>query len=238
MTEKVIPKVLITEEAQSDYEDIIGGIMPKSEIKRETEEYISNCISRFNGYYFKAKYQGEDSDIMLLMFFYKGERFGNMQMWELRGICLEEDWDEISEECGQIRFWLNTRLNLTDGTDWVWDLRLWQAEQKKLLDEEYGADGEKTMETVKKLLENYKLNKAKVAVGNKPETEQLKSDMDFLDKCIEQLDDEAKAIVTSLYVDGMSLAKVGRRFGYCKTAVFKKRNRALKMLELLYCEKS
>jgi len=238
MTEKVIPKVLITEDAQSDYEDIIGGIMPKAEIKRETEEYISNCIGRFGGYHFKAKYQSESIGQMLLMFFYKGEQFDNMQMWELRGICLEEDWDEISEECGQIRFWLNTRLNLTDGTDWVWDLRLWQAEQKKLLDEEYGNDGEKAMETVKELLENYKLNKAKVAVGNKSKIEQLKIDMDFLDKCIEQLDDEAKAIVTSLYVDGMSLAKVGRRFGYCKTAVFKKRNRALKMLELLYCEKS
>lgn len=238
MAESVIGKVRITAEAEFDYEDITGKTMPKAEIKRETEEYIENCINRFSGYYFKAKYQVEESDKMLLMFFYKGERFGNMQMWELRGICSEEDWDAEWEDNGRIRLWLNSLLDPKEETDWVWDLRLWQSEQKKLLDEEYGADGEKTLETVKELLENYKLNKAKVAIGRKPETEQLKSDMDFLDKCIEQLDDEARAIVIILFVDGCSLDKAGRRLGYSKTTIHRKKMRAIQILELLFEEKA
>lgn len=62
MAERVIGKVRITAEAEFDYEDITGRTMPKTEIKREIEEYIENCINRFNGYYFKAKYRGEDSE--------------------------------------------------------------------------------------------------------------------------------------------------------------------------------
>lgn len=81
---------------------------------------------------------------MLLLFFYKGERFGNMQMWELRGICSEEDWNAELEDNGRIRLWLNSLLNPKEETDWVWDLR-----QKERMRNDWGTKrNEKGVERV------------------------------------------------------------------------------------------
>lgn len=234
MAERVINKVIISDEARFDYEWLIGGIMPIADIKYETEEYIDNFKSRFDGYYFRIKYLDETVDRMIMMFFYKAEKIGMMQMWELAGICLAEDWTEGLEESGQVRVWLKSKIEPTEDIDWVWDLRIWQAEQKRLIDEEYEKGGEKAMETVKELLKNYKLNKARVAVGNIPETEQLRADMEYLDKCIANLDDEARAIITYHYIDGKPLSVVGKRLGYVKSCIHKKRNRAVQMIELLF----
>jgi len=68
---------------------------------------------------------------MLLLFFYKGERFGAMQMWKLAGICYEEDYSENLEDCGQIRVWLNSSLHPEDVGDWVWDLRVQEEKRQK-----------------------------------------------------------------------------------------------------------
>lgn len=237
-TEAVINKVVITAEAEFDYESEFGRRLPKKEIKQETEEYISGSLSRFSGYYFRIKYLDEATDRMLMLFVYKGVVFGSMQMWEIRGICPAEDWTEELEEDGQIREWLDTTINPTEETDWVWDLRLKEARRRKELAEEFGEEVESDMPEIKELLENYKLNKARIAVGETEEVKALKADMEYLDKCIDQLDDDALAVVTLLYKQGLSMSAVGKRLGYVKSAIHKKRNRALEMLELLFADRA
>jgi len=129
-----INKVVITEEAQFDYESLVGLPLQKTLIKNETETYIELMQKSgrlLYGYYFRAKFYDEQSDRILLLFFYKGERFGAMQMWKLVGICYEEDYTENLEDCGQIRVWLNSSLTPEECGDWVWDLRVWQEKKQK-----------------------------------------------------------------------------------------------------------
>lgn len=232
-TEAVINKVVITAEAEFDYESEFGLRLPKIDIKRETEEYISGSLSRFSGYYFRIKYLDEATDRMLMLFVYKGFVLGCMQLWEIRGICPAEDWTEELEEDGQIREWLDSKINPTEESDWVWDLRLKEERRKQEIAEEFGEEVESDMPEIKELLKNYKLNQAKIAVG---ESQELKADMARLDKCIAELDGEANAIITLLYVQGQSLRKVGNTLGYCKSVIDRKKNRAIDILAILYAE--
>lgn len=232
-TEAVINKVVITAEAEFDYESEFGLRLPKIDIKRETEEYISGSLSRFSGYYFRIKYLDEATDRMLMLFVYKGVVLGCMQLWEIRGICPAEDWTEELEEDGQIREWLETKINPTEETDWVWDLRLKEERRRKEIAEEFGEEVENDMPEIKEMLKNYKLNQAKIAVG---ESQELKADMARLDKCIAELDGEANAIITLLYVQGQSLRKVGNTLGYCKSVIDRKKDRAVEILAILYAE--
>lgn len=236
-TESVINKVVITAEAEFDYVSETDSPMPKADIKRETEDYINGNLQRFGGYYFRAKYPDETTDRMLMLFFYKGKTFGKMQIWELRGICQADDWSEELEESGQVRLWLNTSLEPNDTTDWVWDLRIQQEKHRQELAEEFGEEEESIMPGIKELLDNYKINKARIAVGNSKEVAELKADMEYLDRCIDQLDDEAKAIIVHLYVQGESMSTIGRWLGYSKQAVHKKRNRAMSILEILFADR-
>ena len=158
---------------------------------------------------------------------------GCMQLWEIRGICPAEDWTVELEEDGQIREWLNTKINPTEETDWVWDLRLKEERRKKEIAEEFGEEEESSMPEIKEMLKNYKLNQAKIAVG---ESQELKADMARLDKCIAELDGEANAIITLLYVQGQSLRKVGNTLGYCKSVIDRKKDRAVEILAILYAE--
>lgn len=231
--EIVIDKILITEEAKSDYIDTVGYELPSKDIKSEVEAYIELLKSsrRFtSGRYFHVNYLDEDADKTVKLFFYKGETIGRMQMWNLSGVCLAEDWNEQIEESGQIRLWLNTSLNPKEETDWVWDLRV-REEQKKRLNEFYEWDREiKTM--VKELLKNYKLNKTKIKMGTADS--ELKKKMEFLDKCISSIDDLEREIIVGYYINGKSLTEVGKRFGYVKSAISTKRDRAVQMIEILF----
>ena len=231
--EIVIDKILITEEAKSDYIDTVGYELPSKDIKSEVEAYIELLKSsrRFtSGRYFHVNYLDEDADKTVKLFFYKGETIGRMQMWNLAGVCLAEDWNEQIEESGQIRLWLNTSLNPKEETDWVWDLRV-REEQKKRLNEFYEWDREiKTM--VKELLKNYKLNKTKIKMGTADS--ELKKKMEFLDKCISSIDDLEREIIVGYYINGKSLTEVGKRFGYVKSAISTKRDRAVQMIEILF----
>lgn len=138
-----INKVVITEEAEFDYESIIGLPMPKADIKEATENYIE---IRYDGGrtlwrdYYKWKYYDEIADKMLILFFYKGQKFGNMQMWDLCGICFEEDWSEELEECGQIRNWLKSKIDPQDNGDWVWDERIREEKRRKEMEDYNDAD--------------------------------------------------------------------------------------------------
>lgn len=135
--EWVISKVVVTAEARFDYESMFGLPLPIVELKRETEKYIDNLINgeTLYGCYFRVKYYDEITDRMLMLFFYKGNSFGKMQMWELKGICLAEDWSKEFEESGQVRLWLKSVLNPTEDTDWVWDLRVREEMRNKLLED-------------------------------------------------------------------------------------------------------
>lgn len=140
---KSINKVVITEEAEFDYESIIGLPMPKADIKEATENYIE---IRYDGGrtlwrdYYKWKYYDEITDKMLYLFFYKGQKFGNMQMWDLCGVCFEEDWTEELEECGQIRNWLKSKIDPQNNGDWVWDERVRKEKRRKETEDYNDAD--------------------------------------------------------------------------------------------------
>lgn len=125
--EITINKAVITEEAVFDYENIIGGRIPKADIKRETEEYMEHLqkTARLTyGCYFRVKYYDEQSEESLMLFFYRGERVGLMQMWKLSGLCKAEDWTEDGEEIGRIRAWLKTKISdIPKDADWVLDYR-------------------------------------------------------------------------------------------------------------------
>ena len=124
--EIVIDKILITEEAKSDYIDTVGYELPSKDIKFEVEAYIELLKSsrRFtSGRYFHVNYLDEDADKTVKLFFYKGETIGRMQMWNLKGVCLESDFSEEMEKNGQIRVWLNSELHPEDKSDWVVELR-------------------------------------------------------------------------------------------------------------------
>ena len=233
----VINKVVITAEAEFDYESEFGISPPVDDIKQETAEYIDGRMSRFYGYYFRVKYLDETTDRMLMLFVYKAERFGCMQLWEVRGICPAEDWSAELEEDGQIREWLNSKMDTPEETDWVWDLRIKEAQRRKEIAEEFGEEVESEMPVIKDMLKNYKLNQARIAVGENEEVKALKSDMEFLDKCIDQLDEEAQAVLSLLYKRGLSMSVVGKRLGYSKGGIQKKNNRAIQMLEILFADR-
>ena len=94
------------------------------------------------------------------------------------------------------------------------------------------------MPEIKELLKNYKLNKARIAVGESEEVKAIKADMEYLDKCIDQLDDDALAVVTLLYKQGLSMSAVGKRLGYSKGGIQKKNTRAIEMLEILFADRA
>lgn len=235
---KVIHKAVITAEAQFDYEETaIGGRMPKAAIKSEIEEYVANMYSagllRYDGY-FRAKYLDEDSGKMLMLFLYRGQRFGVMQTWKLKGVCLAEDWNEDLEYDGQIRAWLNSKLNPEDKSDWVWDLRVWEREQKLLMEE----DKHGYMAEIKDLLKNYNSYKVMAAVGNKenPRTAELAEKMEFLDKCIENLDESDAEIIRNKFVRKLSFKQITQNGYVSKSTLQRKIARIVAFLEACFAE--
>ena len=144
-----IAKVVITDEAKFDYEclfakplygnarandvewlknhfdepEYISPVMPIADIKAESEEYIEIHPTAKHRHYFHVKYYDESQGQMLMLFFYKGQKIGPMQLWDLKGICLAESWNEILEEKGVIRNWLKHGIDTEDKADWVLELR-------------------------------------------------------------------------------------------------------------------
>lgn len=133
-----INKVVITEEAKCDYESITEYLLNVDEVEAEIQTYI-NLRQRSGGLlwekYFRVKYYDEWLERMLMIFVYKGRKDGIVRLWEVKGICFEEDWSEELEDCGQIRAWINSSLNLPDDGDWVWDLRVREEQRQKEVEE-------------------------------------------------------------------------------------------------------
>ena len=105
----LINKVLISNEAIFDYEEIVGkGIMPKAEYRKELEEYFAHVTPI--DYYLIKKYFDENLGKMLLLFFRRGMNFSSMQLWLLAGICDSSDYSEDIEEKGLIKNWLDNYI--------------------------------------------------------------------------------------------------------------------------------
>jgi len=126
---EVIHKINITTEAKFDFVDCLGlRDFDGRAFKRETEEYINHQAKagRIPWYgYFRADYIDEDSGRRLKLFFYRGEQFGTMQTWDLKGVCDAGDWTEDAEESGSVRAWLETKIeDIPDEQDWAVRVRV------------------------------------------------------------------------------------------------------------------
>ena len=77
---KIINKVMITTDAEFDYESEFKCRLQKLQLKQEIEDYISIRLKNFNGYYFRVKFYDEFANEMLILFVYKGDTFGCMQI--------------------------------------------------------------------------------------------------------------------------------------------------------------
>lgn len=99
--------VHISKEAKFDYEEIVAKcVMPAVLMKKELEEYFSYIrpVER----YFLIKIYDDSIQKMLLLFFRKGMKFKSMQIWILAGLCDINDYNEVLEERGLIKNWLNS----------------------------------------------------------------------------------------------------------------------------------
>lgn len=240
MEKLVIHKAMITAEAQFDYEEVLSAVMPKRDVKFQIEEYLNLLAAAHHLPEYgrlKIKYLDETTDEAYLLFVYRGKRMQSMQLWEVKGVCRYKDYDEELEEDGRIRAWLETSINPPPGRDWVWDYRLQLKIDEELRDLEEGGQNE-IMTEVKHLLKNYKVNKLRIAVGDKTDRSvaELTDRMEFLDACIDNLDDEAREIITCKFKDGVSLRYMARRLNYSETTIRRKVERALAMVETCFSE--
>jgi len=103
--------------------------------KAEVEDYINlmNSAGRLRQEkYFRCLYFDVQTWQMLMLFFYRAERFSIMQNWELNGICAEDDWSEDLEDFGLIRKWLRSYITGLEKGDWVTEQRV-RAEADKIM---------------------------------------------------------------------------------------------------------
>jgi len=125
MTEVIIHKLNITAEAKFDIREVIGlERFDMRTLKSECEEYITRMTEagRIPWWgYFRSDYIDEDSGERLKLFFYKGDRLGLMQAWDLKGVCLAADWSEEAEDDGAVRLWLESSITEFKKGDWVFE---------------------------------------------------------------------------------------------------------------------
>lgn len=241
MEKLVIHKAVITAEAQFDYEEVLSAVMPKRDLKFQIEEYL-NLLSTTHLLpehgRLRIKYLDETTDEEYLLFICRGKRMRSMQLWELKGVCRYVDYDEELEAEGRIRSWLKTSIHPPPDRDWVWDYRLRLKLEEEMQNlEEGGQNG--IMAEVKNLLKHYKVNKLRIAVGDKTDSAvaELADRMEFLDDCIDHLDDEARDIIKCKYKEGVSLRCMARRLNFSDTTIRRKVERALAMVETCFNER-
>lgn len=136
--EHFIQKLNITEEAEFDIECMnASSEFNKRQVKAELEFYIEHRIKLQHKTYFRVR--DFIGDFEIIYFIKKGKRFGNMQIWNLVGICESQFWDEEMEESGIIRSWYETKIHPDDKEpDWVEQLRERQMieERERKIEEE------------------------------------------------------------------------------------------------------
>ena len=119
--------------------------------------------------------------------------------------------------------------------DWVWTERIRERQRQIELAMEGYLDMEDNVALVKELLDNYKTNKAKLAVMDKtPEIILLEKQMTYLDECVKTLDAEEQLMFKELYEKNISLSKVARKYGYCKSSIQYHKKRIIAKLDILF----
>lgn len=133
MGDKLNHEFKITYEAMFDYADLFGLFEIKDDesvlplgfngkfqtMQKELKYYLQNCKKLWYKRYFKVKFLTKYEKFVYL-FVRMGERVENTQFWNVVGMCFCEDWSEDAEECGQIRAWLDTKVeNPVIEEDWV-----------------------------------------------------------------------------------------------------------------------
>jgi hypothetical protein len=104
-------------------------------LKAEAEEYIDrmNAAGRLlYAHYFTVDYFDDNTDAMLTLVFFRRDRLGVMQFWELAGISLAEDLCGDMRADDLIRHWLKAKITDTDTGDWVLEQQL-RAEADKVI---------------------------------------------------------------------------------------------------------
>lgn len=131
-------RIQLTEEAVCDYECLknmnINAVLPDGltiwqDIKQNCEFYISNHKELWYKHYFKIKEIDPYTNEFIYIFIKPDKHECCMFSWKVVGICYAEDWTEKLEESGQIRSWIETKLNPADDGDWVIDLQIRQIER-------------------------------------------------------------------------------------------------------------
>lgn len=130
--EETTHELVISEEAKFDYAFIndllvgdFGSDLPPRfrldpQIKEETEVYITNQKRIWFKHYLRLTYLDEKTGKDLMLFILRREHQGNIQKWELVGICEKQYWSEDAEEYGMIRNWYNFKIDkLPKERDWV-----------------------------------------------------------------------------------------------------------------------
>jgi hypothetical protein len=122
--EDLIHAVNVTPEAAFDYAACFGEArLDKKTLKAELSEYIGymTAAGRIPWWgYFRCDYDDARSGRRLKLFLYRQRRLGNMQYWDLVGLCLAEDWSEDAEDDGAVRRWLKEKVeDVPDYDDWV-----------------------------------------------------------------------------------------------------------------------
>lgn len=123
--EIIINKIIITKEAECDYPYLDMDKEFCEEVKAECEDYINYMQQQkmpklLNCNYFTANYYDNKRKSMLMLFFKKTAVLRKMHIWSIQGICFASEYDEELEWTGQIRFWLESKVeDLPDEPDWV-----------------------------------------------------------------------------------------------------------------------
>lgn len=155
MEEYTIHSIGFSTEAKFDYALIFnllvgdfGSDLPPNfrldnNIRKELEFYITINKKVWYKKYFRATYIHEETGKTLMFFIKQRQKFSTMQIWEVVGICEAFDYDEELEECGQIRAWYETKIDMLPyEVDWVEEkYRNKMLEQLDLIYDIGGRDG-------------------------------------------------------------------------------------------------
>jgi len=118
--ETLIHRIVITYVAALDCRESVGCRLNAADVNRELSEYITHMRCLADRLYFHADYFDEDSGKMLRFFVYRARRLRMMQFWEIRGVCLADDYDEDFAEAGCLRAWANSPIDdLPEELDWA-----------------------------------------------------------------------------------------------------------------------
>ena len=134
MRKVLLHKLVVSAEAKFDYEEnMVLGDIPEQDIVKEIEEHLSfkqQMNKLGNVKYLRLKYFDEKSVTMLMMFVYRRDIISINQVWELCGICEEDNWTEELDDDGIIRGWIKSEVEvLTNEDDWVEEYRIWEEEK-------------------------------------------------------------------------------------------------------------